>query len=88
MIRQQPNQYKEAKEQVLIKLNNNRGEVAPADGSGPPEGIETNISEEAFNPEKLPTKIPLVRTTDSTGSLQTLVYHAEGVYSLRKVLIE
>lgn len=88
IIRQQTAVYPEAKEQVLIKLNNHRGEVAPADGSGPPEGIETNIAEEAFNPEKLPTKIPLVRTTDSTGALQTLVYHAEGVYSLRKILIE
>lgn len=80
--------YPDAKEQVLIKLNNNRGETVNADGSGPPEGIETNIAEEAFNPEKLPTKIPLVRTTDSTGALQTLVYHAEGVYSLRRILIE
>jgi len=71
---------------VLIKLNNYRAE-AVNDGSAPPEGIETNI-DETFNPEKLPTKIPLVRTTDGAGSLQTLVYHAEGVYSLRRVLIE
>jgi len=30
----------------------------------------------------------LVKTTDAAGTLQTLVYHAEGVYSLRRVLIE
>lgn len=74
----------------MIKLNNYRAEPAPVEGglAAPPEGIETNIPEEQFNPDKLPTKIPLVRTTDSTGSLQTLVYHAEGVYSLRRVLID
>jgi len=30
----------------------------------------------------------LVRTTDANNTLQTLVYHAEGVYSVRRVLIE
>jgi len=47
-----------------------------------------DFENEPFDPDKLPAKIPLVRTTDPGNTIQTLVYHAESVYSLRRVLID
>ena len=65
-------------------MNNHRPGAVDNENQGQPPVLE----EEPFDPEKLPTKIPLVKTVDPNGTLQTLVYHAEGVYSLRMVLID
>ncbi len=43
---------------------------------------------ENFNPEKIPNKIPIVRSHVHESKLLTAVYHAEAPYSLRRILIE
>jgi predicted TIM-barrel enzyme len=76
---------------ALIKLSNVReGEAAAVILSGRGTGSEKDPNEAPeeiqFAPEKLPTKIPLVKP--NSNSLNTIVYHCEAPYSVRKVLIE
>ena len=43
---------------------------------------------DTFNPDKIPPKIPMVRSNIHESKLQTAVYHAEAPYALRRILIE
>ena len=79
-------------ESVCIRVNNHR--VPPVGADGQP--IEKVLSEggsggedfEPFDPAKVPTKIPLMRPVNPETNLNTIIYHSEAPYSLRKILIE
>ena len=43
---------------------------------------------DAFNPDKIPTKIPKVKLSNPDTNLEIAAFHAEAPYSLRKLLIE
>ena len=43
---------------------------------------------EPFDIAKVPTKIPLMKPVNPETGLNTIVYHSEAPYSLRKLLIE
>lgn len=86
-------------EKALLKLNNHNVEQLDADGKpiksartdgsnpeGNPEGM---LEVDQFNPEKLSSKIPLVRPTTSSETPITIIpFHSEAPYFLRKHLIE
>lgn len=104
--------YDPSDESAFIKLNNIReedpaasqpaAEAAPENGA-PPEGAEAPASPPPashFDPEKVPVKIPLVKTkvevpgTKLHGikkdeeSFKVAVYHSEASYAVRKFLID
>jgi hypothetical protein len=61
-------------------LNNKREDGMPLT---PRSGDE----EEVFQPEKIPTKIPLLKTqSSSVGSV--IAYHTEAAFAVRKIIIE
>ena len=60
--------------------------AAPMDAALAADG-SASAEPEAFNPDKIPPKIPFVKPLTSSG-LQTNTYHSEAPYSLRKILIE
>lgn len=62
---------------------------ARTDGSNPEGQVEGMLEVDAFNPEKLSTKIPLVRPTTSGETPVTIIpFHSEAPYFFRKHLIE
>ena len=74
----QPPKYDEGTECALIRMNNfQEGEPQPSARSG---------EEETFNPDKIPTKVTLTKPVGK--EIQTLFYHAEAPYLIRKLLIE
>ena len=86
-------------EKALLKLNNHTNEVLDADGkpvksartdgSNPEGQAEGMLEVDSFNPEKLSTKIPLVRPTTTGETPITIIpYHSEAPYFLRKHVIE
>lgn len=73
-----PLKYEEGTECALIRMNNfGEGEAQPSSRSG---------EEDGFNPDKIPTKVTLTKPVGK--EIQTLFYHAEAPYLIRKILIE
>jgi len=84
--------YDEEAEKALLKLNNHRDAAEQAilsarTGNSAPDGAPVDIQDEAFNFEKIPTKIPKVKTINPDG-IQIAAYHSEAPYNVRKVLLE
>jgi len=83
----------EDRESVCVRLMNHRTEVLGEDGRpinsarGDGEGSGPD-GDEPFNPERIPLKIPLVRPVVPETGLNTIVYHSEAQYALRRVLID
>lgn len=82
------------RESVCVRLMNHRTEVLGEDGRpinsarGEGDASGADADAEPFNPERIPSKIPLVRPVIPETGLNTIVYHSEAQYALRKVLIE
>ena len=82
------------RESVCVRLMNHRTEVLGEDGRpinsarGEGEASGADADAEPFNPERIPIKIPLVRPVVPETGLNTVVYHSEAQYALRKVLID
>jgi len=91
-------------EMAFIKLNNRREEEANGTATPVPppmsssrtgnskledERTPTPINADddvVFQPEKIPKKVPLVKPVQ--GEINTIVYHSEAPYSVRRFLIE
>lgn len=43
---------------------------------------------DAFNPDKIPPKIPKVKLSNPDTNLEIAAFHSEAPYALRKLLIE
>ena len=74
------------KEEAFVRLNNVREPVFDADGNPRGQGDgEVNLDD--FAADKLPPKIPVVKTKLSSGA-QIALYHAEAAFLMRRFLIE
>lgn len=51
-------------------------------------GTLSNDDIDHFNPDHITQKIPLVMPVNPNTGLNTIAYHAEAVFPVRKVLIE
>lgn len=82
----------EDRESVCVRLMNHRTEVLGEDGRPINSARDGEASgpdaDEPFNPERIPLKIPLVRPVVPETGLNTIVYHSEAQYALRRVLID
>jgi len=48
----------------------------------------SNNDEDHFNADHIPHKIPLVKPINPDTGLNTIAYHAEAPFAIRKVLME